>query len=67
MKERLIVMLQHPFAPLLPWASVALCLLAVLFFVHGVGLAEVQLTRERLEKEWVAMRQSLVQHKEARK
>jgi len=66
-KQRLIVMLQHPFAPLLPWASVACCLLAVLFFVHGVGLAGVQLTRERLGKEWVAMRQSLMQHKEARK
>jgi len=66
MKERLIVMLQHPFAPLLPWASVVLCLLAAVLLVHGVGLAGVQLTRERLEKEWVAMQQSLMQHREAR-
>ncbi len=66
MKERLIAALQHPFAPVLPWASVVVGLLAILFLVHGIGLAGVQSTREQLEKEWVAMRQSLAQHREAR-
>lgn len=67
MKERLIVVLQHPFAPLLPWASVVVGLLMMLFFVRDVGLAGVLSTRERLEKDWVAMRQSLMLHREARK
>lgn len=67
MKERLIVVLRHPFAPLLPWASVAVGLLMMLFFVRDVGLAGVLSTRERLERDWVAMRQSLMQHREARK
>jgi Tfp pilus assembly protein PilO len=67
MKERLIVVLQHPYAPLIPWASIAVGLLAMLLVVREVGLAEALSTRERLENEWVAMRQSLAQHREARK
>ncbi len=67
MKARLMVVLQHPFAPLLPWASVVIGLLLMLFFVHDVGLAGVLSTRERLEKDWMAMRQSLMQHREARR
>ena len=67
MKDRLIAVLQHPFAPLLPWASVVASLLAILLLVHSLGLAGAQLTRERLENEWGAMRQSLAQHREARK
>jgi Tfp pilus assembly protein PilO len=67
MKERLIVVLRHPFAPLLPWASVVVGLLVMVFVVREVGLAEALSTRERLENEWVAMRQSLAQHREARK
>ncbi|MGE0644388.1 MAG: type 4a pilus biogenesis protein PilO [Nitrospira sp.] len=67
MKERLTAVFYHPFAPLLPWASVVLGLLLFLFFVHEVGLADSQSTRERLEKDWAAMRQSLKQHREARK
>lgn len=67
MKERLIAALQHPFAPLLPWASVGVGLLMILFVVRDVGLADVASTRERLEKDWVAMGQSLMRHREARK
>ena len=67
MNERLIVALRHPFAPLLPWASVVAGLLVTLFAVRDVGLAGVLSTRERLEQDWVAMGQSLMRHREARK
>lgn len=67
MKERLIVMLQHPLAPLLPWASAVAGLLVTLFIVQDLGLASILSTRERLENDWVKMRQTLMQHREAKK
>jgi Tfp pilus assembly protein PilO len=67
MNERLVVVLQHPFAHLLPWASVVLGLLVMLSVVREGGLAEAVSTRERLENERIAVRQSLAQHREARK
>lgn len=67
MNARLVVVLQHPFAPLIPWASVVVALLGMLFLVRDVGVAGVLSTRERLEKDWVATRESLRQHREARK
>ncbi|MDR4464517.1 MAG: type 4a pilus biogenesis protein PilO [Nitrospira sp.] len=67
MKERLIVVLRHPFAPLLPWMSVVVSLLVIVFVVRDVGLAGLLSIRDRLEKDWIATRQSLLQHREARK
>jgi hypothetical protein len=67
MKDRLLFLWQHPFAPLLPWAGVALALLFVLFLVHDLGVASAQASRERLENEWAATRQALMYHREARK
>jgi Tfp pilus assembly protein PilO len=67
MKDRLIALFQHPYAPLLPWGGVALGLLLILCFVHEIGVAGAQSKRERLEHEWVAIRQSLMHHREARK
>lgn len=67
MKDRLLFIWQHPFAPLLPWVGVALSLLFILFLVQDLGVAGAQASRERLEKEWAATRQKLMYHREARK
>jgi len=67
MKDRLLFLWQHPFAPLLPWAGVTLSLLFILFLVHDFGVAGAQASRERLENEWAAARQALMYHREARK
>ena len=67
MRDRLLFLWQHPFAPLLPWVGVALSLLFILFLVHDFGVAGAQASRERLENEWAATRQTLMYHREARK
>ncbi len=67
MKDRLLFLWQHPFAPLLPWAGVALGLLGMLFVVQDFGVAGAQANRERLENEWAATRQALTYHRDARK
>ncbi len=67
MKERLWFVWQHPAAPLLPWVGIAVCLLLLLLAVHDFGVAGAHATRERLEQEWSAARQSLMSHREARK
>jgi len=66
-KDRLLVLWQQPFAPLLPWGGVALGLLFILFLVHDFGVAGAQGSRERLETEWAVTRQALMYHREARK
>jgi Tfp pilus assembly protein PilO len=66
MRERFLLVLQHPIAPLLPLIGMVLCLCVVLFFVQDLGAAGAQAKRERLEQEWGAMRQSLASHREAR-
>lgn len=67
MRERLIALLQHPFAPLLPWGGIAIGLFVALIFVQYIGLADLQAKRQRVEAEWGTARQSLVHHREARK
>lgn len=67
MKARLLFLWQHPFAPLLPWVGVGLGLLFMLFLVHDLGVGGAQAGRERLESEWVAIRQAAMYHREARK
>ncbi|MCS6306347.1 MAG: hypothetical protein H8K07_22195 [Nitrospira sp.] len=67
MKHRLLFLWQHPFAPLIPWAGVALGLLFVMFLVQNFGVATARADRERLENEWSATRQALMYHREARK
>jgi Tfp pilus assembly protein PilO len=67
MRDRLSLLWQQPFAPLLPWVGIALLLLFVLFFVHGVGVVGAESKREQLEQEWVSTRQLLMRHREARK
>ena len=67
MKDRLLFLWQHPFAPLLPWAGVALGLLFILLLVQNLGVAGAQANRERLESEWAASRQALMFHREAKK
>ncbi len=67
MKHRLLFLWQHPFAPLIPWAGVALGLLFMLFLVQNFGVTTAQANRERLENEWSATRQALMYHREARK
>lgn len=66
-KARLLFLWQHPFAPLLPWAGVALGLLLMLLLVQDFGVKEAQVSRDRLENEWAAARQALMFHREARK
>ena len=67
MRDRLSLLLQQPFAPLLPWVGMALALLLVLIVVYRVGVVGAESKRERLEQEWVSTRQLLMQHREARK
>lgn len=67
MRDRLSVLLQQPFAPLLPWAGIALGLVLVLVLVQRVGVAGAESKRERLEQEWTSTRQLLMRHREARK
>ncbi len=67
MRDRLSVLLQQPFAPLLPWVGMALGLLLILALVQRVGVAGVQLKGERLQQEWISTRQLLMRHREARK
>ncbi len=66
MRERLVTLLQHPVAPLLPWGVMAIGLFVVLIVVHAIGLADLQTERQRVETEWGAVRQSLVHHRAAR-
>lgn len=67
MRNRLHLLLQQPFAPLLPWVGIVLGLLTGLSLVHDVGVVGAELKREQLEKEWTLARQLLLQHREARK
>jgi Tfp pilus assembly protein PilO len=67
MKNRLIAVFQHSYAPLFPWGGIALCLVLVLGVMHNVGVAGAQAERDRLEQEWITMRQSLANQREARK
>lgn len=67
MRDRLSFLLQQPFAPLLPWAGIALGLLFILSLVQRVGVMGAESKRERLEQEWTSTRQLLMRHREARK
>lgn len=67
MRDRLVMLLQQPFAPVLPWVGIALGLLLVLLVVRHVGVEGAASEMERVEKEWVAARQLLMRHREARK
>ncbi|MBH0192682.1 MAG: type 4a pilus biogenesis protein PilO [Nitrospira sp.] len=67
MRDRLVMLLQQPFGPVMPWIGIALGLLLVLLVVRGVGVAGAASELERVEKEWVAARQLLMRHREARK
>ena len=66
MRERLIAVLQHPFAPLFPWAGMAIVLFMLLIVVRYVGLEDLQGKRQYIETEWIAARQALLHHREAR-
>ena len=67
MRDRLVVLLQQPFAPLLPWVGIALGLLLLLVAVRHDGVAKAKSELERVENEWSAARQLLIRHREARK
>ncbi|OQW37804.1 MAG: hypothetical protein A4E19_12340 [Nitrospira sp. SG-bin1] len=67
MKDRLLYLWQHPFAPLFPWVGVGLSLLSLFFLVHDLWMMGAQVSRERLEGEWAAARQALMYHREAKK
>ena len=67
MRDRLFLLLQQPFAPLLPWVGIALGLLVVLSIVHEIGVVGAESKRERVEQEWTSTRQRLMHHREARK
>jgi Tfp pilus assembly protein PilO len=67
MRDRLVLLSQQPFAPVLPWVGIVLVLLLVLFVARDVGVAGARAELERVEKEWGAARQLLMHHREARK
>lgn len=66
-KERLTIVLRHPFAPLLPWSGIALGLLLAWIIVHQLVVGDLQSKRQAMEADWSAVRQSLAHHREARK
>ena len=66
MRERLFVVLQHPYAPLLPWGGMALILFALLLIVHQVWLADLQTKRQDLEAKRLTVQQSLMHHRAAK-
>ena len=65
--DRLQVLLQKPFAPVLPWAAVAVGLALVWFGVHHFGVLAAEASREQVERDWGTARQRLAHHREARK
>jgi hypothetical protein len=65
--DRLLLVLHKPFAPVLPWAALALGLCLLWVGVHQVGVMRTEVRRAQLEKEWVSARQRLAHHREARK
>jgi hypothetical protein len=65
--DRLTHVLFKPFAPLLPWAGLALGLCLLLWVVQTLGVAKAEAERVRLEKAWAVARQELAHHREARK
>ena len=67
MRDRLVILLQQPFAPVLPWVGIALGLMLLLVVVRHDGVAGAKAELERVEKEWIAARQLLIRHREARK
>jgi len=67
MRDRFVMLLQQPFAPVLPWVGIALGLLVLLLVVRHVGVEGAAYELERVEKEWVAARQLLMRHREARR
>lgn len=66
MKDRLIALLQHAYAPLLPWGGMAVSLFLVLIVVQYVWLADLEIKRHDLEGERLRLQQSLMQHRAAR-
>ena len=67
MSDRLRQMLAAPYAPLLPWAGLAMLLLAGLMMLNRYGVQGVEDRRALVESEWGKARQVMVQHREARK
>ena len=65
--DRLLHLFQKPGAPLVPWVGIAMVLLVGLVALHKIEVVESEQQRERLEKDWVAARQLLAHHREARK
>ncbi len=66
MRDRLVMLLQQPVAPILPWVGITLGLLLVLLVIRHVGVAGAASELERVEKEWGVARQQLMRHREAR-
>lgn len=67
MQERILRLLRGPAAPIVPWGSLALVLLAALIAVHQFGAEGAEQQQRDLEKAWMSARQALTQHREARK
>ena len=67
MRDRLVVLSQQPFAPVLPWVGIVLALLLVFFVVRDVGVEGTRAELERVEKEWGMARQLFMHHREAKK
>ena len=67
MSDRLRQIISAPYAPLLPWAGLAMLLLAGLIVLNRYGVQGVESRRALAESEWGKARYMLVQHREARK
>ncbi len=66
MGQRILQWLREPIAPLIPWAGLALLLLAGWVVVEKVALEGAERQRHGLEKEWAAARHTLAHHREGR-
>lgn len=67
MSDRLRQVVSAPYAPLLPWAGLAMLLLAGLMLLNRYGVQGAEERRALVEREWGKARHVLAQHREARK
>lgn len=67
MADRLLRLLRQPFAPLLPWAGIAVGLMMLWLWLHQAVMLGMERDHARFEQEWASARQTLTHRREARK
>jgi Tfp pilus assembly protein PilO len=63
----LVQAMKKPYGPLIPWAGLALMLLALLWLVSSIGVGSAEQSLAKLESEWLQARKSHQFHLEAQR